>query len=105
MTLIRFIAKLRDKNPKKQHRRIEAHNISKVCEKYPGKYRAPSDVYFGDIDCVFSVFKDIEIDLAVIKASNEIQEEDRKRRDAERQTQQPAYQSPFQNRQEDDADW
>ena len=74
---------------------MEAHNISLLCEKYPRKYRAPSDVYFGDIDCVFSVFKDIEIDLAVIKASNEIQEEDRKRRDAERQTQQPAYQSPF----------
>ena len=83
---------------------MEAHNISLLCEKYPGKYKAPSDVYFGDIDCVFSVFKDIEIDLAVIKASNEIQEEDRKKRDAERKTQQPTYQSPFQNRQDDD-DW
>ena len=83
---------------------MEAHNISLLCEKYPGKYKAPSDVYFGDIDCVFSVFKDIEIDLAVIKASNEIQEEDRKKRDAERKTQQPTYQSPFKNSQEEDDD-
>ena len=40
----------------------------------------------------------------VLRVADEVREEDRKRRDAERKTQQPTYQSPFQNRQDDD-DW
>ena len=65
-----------NKNPEKRHTRVEAHNISKLCETYPGKYPAPSDVYFGDIDCVFSIFKDVEIDMAVMRTAIEIQQED-----------------------------
>ena len=38
----------------------------------------------------------------VLRVADEVREEDRKKRDAERQTQQPAYQSPFQNRQDDE---
>ena len=50
----------------------EAHNISKLCEKYPGKYPAPSEFYFGDIDAIFSASKDAEIDLTVMRVENEV---------------------------------
>ena len=66
-----FLNKLRDKHPEKRHRRIEAHNISKLCEKYPGKYPAPSEFYFGDIDAIFSASKDAEIDVTVLRVENE----------------------------------
>ena len=97
-----------NKNPEKRHTRVEAHNISKLCETYPGKYPAPSDVYFGDIDCVFSIFKDAEIDLAVLRVKNEVAQEDfdkrqRKQAKAQPSTQSPAYQSPFRRHDDDDA--
>ena len=84
---------------------MEAHNIATLCSEFPGKYPAPSDVYFGDIDCVFSIFKDAEIDLAVLRVRNEVAQEgfDKKQKQQKPLTPQtPAYQSPF--RRHDDAD-
>lgn len=94
----------------KRHRRVEAHNISKLCEKYPGKYTAPSDFYFGDIDCVFSPFKDAEIDLTVLRVESEAAQEDFDKNQKEREPQKPvtpqspAYQSLLVRRDNDD-DW
>ncbi|MCG8623195.1 MAG: hypothetical protein MJE68_14515, partial [Proteobacteria bacterium] len=94
-----FLNKLRGKNPQKRYRRIEVRNISKLCEKYPGKYTAPSDFYFGDLDCVFSHFKDAEIDLTVLRVENEVAQEDldkkQKKRQQQNSQQTPAYQSPL----------
>ena len=76
-----------NKHPQKQHRRVEAHNIATLCSEFPGKYSAPSDVYFGDIECVFSIFKDAEIDLAVLRVKNEVAQEDFDKKTAEASTQ------------------
>ena len=103
---------MRDKNPEKRYTRIEAHNISKLCEKYPEKYPAPSEFYFGDIDAIFSASKDAEIDLAVMRVESEVAQEDFDKRQKERQQQQKpvtpqssAFQSPLVRRPdaEDDA--
>ena len=100
-----FLQKLQDKNPEKHHKRIEVSNVLTLCERLPRKYRAPSDFYFGEIDCVFNVFKDAEIDLTVIRVAEEVREEERKKRDADRKTEQPTYWSPFRNPQGWDEDW
>ena len=104
-----FLNKLRDKHPEKRYTRIEAHNISKLCEKYPGKYTAPSEFYFGDINCVFSASKDAEIDLAVMRVESEIAQEDFDRKQKERKQenpqQTPQYQSPLVRRPDDDGAW
>lgn len=104
-----FLNKLRDKHSEKRHRRIEVHNISKLCEKYPGKYTAPSDFYFGDIDPIFSASKDAEIDLTVLRVENEVAQEDFDKRQKERQQQNsqqtPAYQSPLVHRLDDEDAW
>ena len=90
---------------------IEAHNISKLCEKYPGKYPAPSEFYFGEIDTVFSASKDAEIDLAVLRVESEVAQEDFDRKQKERGQQKPntpqspAYQSPLVKRPDEDDDW
>ena len=101
-----FLNKLRDKNPEKQYTRIEAHNISRLCEKYPGKYPAPSEFYFGEIDTVFSASKDAEIDLAVLRVESEVAQEDFDRKQKERQQQNPQqtpqYQSPLVRRPDDE---
>ena len=105
-----FLNKLRDKHPEKRYTRIEAHNISKLCEKYPGKYPAPSDFYFGEIDSIFSASKDAEIDLAVMRVENEVAQEDFDKKQKERQQQKPitpqspTYQSPIVRRHDDDDD-
>ena len=89
---------------------IEAQNISRLCEKYRGKYTAPSDFYFGDIDCVFSPFKDAEIDLTVLRVESEVAQEDFDKKQKERGHQKPvtpqslAYQSPLVRRDNDDDD-
>ena len=106
-----FLQKLRDKHPEKRHRRVEAHNISKLCEKYPGKYPAPSEFYFGEIDSIFSASKDAEIDLAVLRVESEVAQEDFDRKQKERKQekpvtpQSPAYQSPLVRRDNEDDDW
>ena len=104
-----LLNRLRDKNPEKRYTRIEAHNISRLCEKFPGKYPAPSDFYFGDIDCVFSASKDAEIDLAVLRVESEIAQEDFDRKQKERQQENPQqipqYQSPFVRRPDDEDAW
>ena len=80
-----FLQKLRGQaSGGKRYTRIEAHNISKLCEKYPGKYPAPSEFYFGEIDCVFSASKDAEIDLTVMRVENEVAQEDFDKRQKER---------------------
>ena len=90
---------------------IEAHNISKLCEKYPGKYPAPSEFYFGEIDTVFSASKDAEIDLAVLRVESEVAQEDFDKKQKERQQkkpntpQSPAYQSPLVRRPDDEDAW
>ena len=90
---------------------IEAHNISKLCEKFPGKYPAPSEFYFGDINSIFSASKDAEIDLAVMRVENEVAQEDFDKRQKEREKQKPvtpqspAYQSPLVRRPDDDDAW
>ena len=97
-----------NKNPEKRHTWVEAHNISKLCETYPGKYPAPSDVYFGDIPCVFSIFKDVEIDMAVMRTAIEIQQEDFDKKQRDSRTKLPSnqtYQSPFRRHDDDDAAW
>ena len=96
-----------NKNPEKRHTRVEAHNISKLCETYPGKYPAPSDVYFGDIDCVFSIFKDAEIDLAVLRVKNEVAQEDfdKRQRKPQPSTHAPQYKSPFRKHDDTDDAW
>ena len=96
-----------NKHPQKQHRRVEAHNIATLCSEFPGKYSAPSDVYFGDIDCVFSVFKDVEIDLAVLRVKNEVAQEDfdKKQREPKPSTHAPQYQSPFRKHDDTDDAW
>ena len=104
-----FLQKLRDKHPEKRHRRIEAHNISKLCEKYPGKYPAPSEFYFGEIDSIFSASKDAEIDLAVLRVESEVAQEDFDKRQKERGQQKPQqtpqYQSPLVRRPDDEDAW
>ena len=96
-------------HPEKRHRRIEAHNISKLCEKYPGKYPAPSEFYFGDIDAIFSVSKDAEIDLTVLRVEGEVAQEDFDKKQKERQQQKPQhtpqYQSPLVRRPDDVDAW
>ena len=102
-----FLTKLRNKNPDKRHRRVEAHNIVKLCKAFPEKYRSPSDVYFGEIECVYDIWTDIEIDLTVLGIEGEIEQEDFDKRQEEReakQTQTPAYQNPLQNRQHNAVD-
>ena len=97
-----------NKHPQKQHRRVEAHNIATLCSEFPGKYSAPSDVYFGDIECVFSVFKDVEIDLAVLRVRNEIAQEnfDKKQKQQKPQTTQSStYQNPFRRHDDEDDPW
>lgn len=96
-----------NKHPQKQHRRVEAHNIATLCSEFPGKYSAPSDVYFGDIDCVFSVFKDVEIDLAVLRVRNEIAQEnfDKKQQKPQPSTHAPQYKSPFRKHDDTDDAW
>ena len=100
---------MRDTHPEKRHRRIEAHNISKLCEKYPGKYPAPSDFYFGGIDAIFSASKDAEIDLTVLRVENEVAQEDFDKKQKERQQQNPQhtaqYQSPLVRRPDDEDAW
>ena len=95
-----------NKNPQKRHRRVEAHNIATLCSEFPGKYSAPSDFYFGDIACVFSVFKDVEIDLAVLRVRNEVAQDafDKKQKQQKPQTTQSStYQSPLRRHDDDDA--
>ena len=102
-----FLAKLRNKHPDKRHRRVEAHNISKLCEKYPAKYRSPADVYFGEIECVFDIWTDIVIDFTVLRVEGEVEQEDFDKRQQEReakQTQPTTYQNPLHNRQHDAVD-
>ena len=95
----------------KRYTRIEAHNISRLCEKYPGKYPAPSEFYFGEIDTVFSASKDAEIDLAVLRVESEVAQEDFDKKQKERGQQKPvtpqspAYQSPLVKRPDEDDDW
>ena len=102
---------MRDKNPEKRYTRIEAHNISKLCEKFPGKYPAPSDFYFGDIDSIFSASKDAEIDLAVMRVESEVAQEDFDKRQKKREQQKPvtpqssAFQSPLVRRPNDEDAW
>ena len=90
---------------------MEAHNISKLYEKYPGKYPAPSEFYFGEIDCVFSASKDVEIDLAVMRVESEVAQEDFNKRQKEREKQKPgtpqssAFQSPLVRRPNDEDAW
>ena len=61
----------------------------------------PSDFYFGDIDCVFSPFKDAEIDLTVLRVESKVAQEDFDKKQKERGQQKPvvpqspAYQSPL----------
>ena len=92
-------------------KRIEAPNISRLCEKYLGKYPALSDYYFGEIDCVFSPFKDAKIDLTVLRVESEIAQEDFDKKQKERQQQKPitpqspAYQSPLVKRDNEDDAW
>ena len=95
---------MRDKNPQKRHRRVEAHNIVRLCQEFPQKYIAPSEFYFGEIDCIFSPSKDAEIDLVVLGVKGEIEKEDFDKRQAEQKpTQKPAYQNPLVRR-DNDAD-
>ena len=90
---------------------IEAHNISKLCEKYPGKYPAPSEFYFGEIDAIFSASKDAEIDLAVLRVESEVAQEDFDKKQKERgqqnpnTPQSPTYQSPLVRRPDDENAW
>ena len=86
---------------------MEAHNISKLCEKYPGKYPAPSEVYFGDIETVFSIFRDMEIDMTVMRVEGDIQQEefDKKQKPKPKPAQEPVYQNPLVRRDNEDDDW
>ena len=100
--------KIRNKNPKHRHRRIEAHNISKLCKESPGKYPAPSSVYFGEIGTVFSIFRDLEIDMAVLRVESEIAQEDfekSQKLQKPRTPQSPQYRSPVVKRHDDDDAW
>ena len=85
---------------------MEAYNISKLCEKYPGKYPAPSEFYFGEIDPIFSASKDAEIDLAVLRVESEVAQEDfdrKQKEDKQKNPQQtPQYQSPLVRRPDDE---
>ena len=75
-----------------------------------GNTPPPSDFYFGDIDCVFSPFKDAEIDLTVLRVESEVAQEDFDKKQKERGQQKPvtsqslAYQSPLVRRDNDDDD-
>ena len=90
-------------------KRIGAHNISRLCEKYPGKYPALFNYYFREIDCVFSPFKDAEIDLTVLRVESEVAQEDFDKNQKERGQQKPitpqlpVYQSSLVRRDNDDA--
>lgn len=88
---------------------MEAHNIVRLCQEFPRKYPAPSEFYFGEIDCVFSPFKDAEIDLTVLGVKGEIEKEefDKKQNEAKQPSvQQPAaYQSPLRQRTDEDDAW
>ena len=100
---------MRDKNLEKRYTRIEAHNISKLCEKYPGKYPALSEFYFGEIDPIFSASKDAEIDLAVLRVESEVAQDDFDRKQKERKQenpqQTPQYKSPIVRRHDDEDAW
>ena len=106
-----FLSKLRNKNPDKRHRRVEAHNIVKLCKVFPEKYRSPSDVYFGEIDCVYDIWTDIVIDLTVLGIEGEIEQEDFDKRQSEKKaentlaTQQLKYQNPLRKPEHFDDDW
>jgi len=77
-----------------------------LCQEFPGKYPAPSDFYFGEIDCVFSPFKDAEIDLTVLGVKGEVEKEDfDKRQKEQKSTQKTAYQNPLVRRGDDDDAW
>ena len=47
------------------------------------KYPAPSEFYFGEIDCIFSPSKDAKIDLIVLGVKGEIEKEDFDKRQKE----------------------
>ena len=70
-----------------------------------------SYVLFGEIDAVFSVFRDVEIDMAVMRVESEIAQEDFDRKQKEHGQQKPvtpqspAYQSPLVRRDNEDDDW
>lgn len=85
---------------------MEAHNIVRLCQEFPQKYPAPSEFYFGEIECIFSPSKDAEIDLTVLGVKGEIEKEDfDKRQSEQKSTQKPAYQNPLVRRDDEDDAW
>ena len=65
----------------------------RLCQEFPKKYLSPTHFYFGDIDCVFDIYTDAEIDLTCLIIRNQVEKEDYEKQAAEREADREAKQA------------